>query len=77
MLGIVSSIDGRGIISNLTKSFSISVRMRESLGDIIIKDIEGSLLLRPRLLKLKVSNENLLRIEKLTLMQLLLLLHTH
>ena len=68
MLGIISSIDGYNIVLNLIKLFSISVRMRESLGDIIIKDIEGSLLLRPRLLKLKVSNRNLLIIEKFILM---------
>jgi len=47
--------------------FSISVRIRESLGDIVVKDIKGLLLLRPRLLKLKVSNRNLLKIGKLTL----------
>ena len=41
--------------------------MRESLGNIVVKDIKGLLLLRPRLLKLKVSNRNLLKIEKLTL----------
>jgi len=48
--------------------FSISARIRQSLGDIVVKDIKGTSLLRPRLLKLKVSNGNLLRIEKLTLM---------
>ena len=41
--------------------FSISVRIRESLGDIVVKDIKGLLLLRPRLLKLKVNNGNLLK----------------
>ena len=41
--------------------------MKESLGDIVVKDIKKLLLLRPRLLKLKVSNRNLLRIEKLIL----------
>ena len=62
---------------NLIKSFSISIRMRESLGNIVVKNIKGLLLLRPRLLKLKVSNGNLLRIEKLILMQLPLLLYIH
>ena len=66
LLGIIGSVDGCGIVSNLTKSFSISVR--ESLGNIVVKDIKGLSPLRPRLLKLKVSNGNLLRIEKLTLM---------
>ena len=44
-----------------------SIGVRESLGDIVVKDIKGLSPLRPRLLKLKVSNRNLLRIEKLTL----------
>jgi len=47
--------------------FSISARIRESLGDIVVKDIKESSPLRPKLLKLKVNNRNLLRIEKLTL----------
>jgi len=47
--------------------FSISARIRQSLGNIVVKDIKGTLPLRPRILKLKVSNKNLLRIEKLTL----------
>src|SRR3984885_4484738 len=67
LLGIMGSVDGRGIVSNLTKLFSICARIRESLGNIVVKNIKGTLLLRPRLLKLKVSNRNLLRIEKLTL----------
>src|SRR3984957_7548151 len=66
LLGIIGSVDGYSIVLNLTKLFSISAR--ESLGDIVVKDIKGLSLLRPRLLKLKVSNGNLLRIEKLTLM---------
>jgi len=67
LLGIIGSIDGRGIVLNLTKSFSVYARIRESPGDIVVKDIKGTSLLRPRLLKLKVSNRNLLRIEKLIL----------
>ena len=62
----MGSINGCGIISNLTKSFSISTRIRESLNNIVVKDIKGLLLFRPRLLKLKVSNRNLLKIKKLT-----------
>ena len=73
----MGSIDSRSIVLNLTKLFSIYARIRESLGDIVVKDIKGTLLLRPRLLKLKVSNRNLLRIEKLTLMQLPLLVRMH
>jgi len=57
--------------------FSISARIRQSLGDIVVKDIKGTSPLRPRLLKLKVSNGNLLRIEKLTLTQLPLLVRMH
>src|ERR1700723_2098516 len=75
LLRIIGSIDGRGIVLNLTKLFSIGAR--ESLGNIVVKDIKGLSLLRPRLLKLKVSNRNLLRIEKLTLTQLLLLIRMH
>ena len=47
--------------------FSISIRIKERLGNIIVKDIKGILLFGPRLLKPKVSNKSLLRIEKLTL----------
>ena len=65
LLEIIGSIDGRGIVLNLTKLFSIGAG--ESLGNVVVKDIKELLLLRPRLLKLKVSNGNLLRIEKLTL----------
>jgi len=67
LLGIIGSKNGRSIVSNLTKLFSIYARIKESLGDIVVKNIKGTSPLRPRLLKLKVSNRNLLRIEKLTL----------
>src|ERR1700722_16565117 len=66
LLGIIGSIDSYSIVLNLTKLFSICTRIRESLGNVVVKDIKGTLLLRSRLLKLKVSNRNLLRIEKLT-----------
>ena len=40
--------------------FSISIKIRECLGNIVIKDIKGILLLRPRLLKsLKAYNRKL------------------
>ena len=68
LLRVIGSIDGCSIVLNLTKSFSISARMRESLGNIVVKDIKELSLLRPRLLKLKISNRNLLRIKKLILM---------
>src|ERR1700722_10378271 len=75
LLGIIGSINSRGIVLNLTKLFSIGAR--ESLGNVVVKDIKGLLLLRPRLLKLKVSNGNLLRIKKPTLTQLPLLVRMH
>ena len=61
----------------MAKLFSIYARIRESTGDIVVKDIKGTSLLRPRLLNLKVSNRNLLRIEKLTLTQLPLLVRIY
>ena len=66
LLRIIGSINSYSIVLNLTKLFSISAK--ESLGNIVVKNIKELSLLRPRLLKLKVSNRNLLRIEKLTLM---------
>ena len=73
LLGIIGSVDGYSIVLNLTKLFSIYAKIRESLGNVVVKNIKGTSLLRPRLLKPKVSNGNLLRIEKLTLTQLPLL----
>jgi len=73
----MGSIDSCGIVLNSTKLFSVYAEIRESPGDIVVKDIKGTSPLRPRLLKLKVSNGNLLRIEKLTLTQLLLLVRMH
>ena len=67
LLGIIGSVDSHGIVLNLTKSFSVCTRIKESPGNIVVKDIKGTSPLRPRLLKLKVSNRNLLRIKKLTL----------
>src|SRR3984885_13801501 len=77
LLGIIGSIDSYSIVLNLTKLFSICARIKESLGNIVVKDIKGTSLLRPRLLKLKASNRNLLRIEMLTLIQLPLLVCMH
>ena len=53
LLRVIGGINSCGIILNLTQSLRISARVRESLGDIVVKDIKGTLLLRPRLLKLK------------------------
>ena len=63
----MGSINSYNIVLNLTKLFSISIRIKESLGNVVVKNIKGLLLFRPRLLKLKVSNRNLLRIEKFIL----------
>ena len=57
--------------------FSIGAGIKQSLGNVIVKDIKGTLLLRLRLLKLKVNNGNLLRIGKLTLTQLPLLIRIY
>jgi hypothetical protein len=74
LLGIVRGIDGCGIVSNSTQSFSISTGMRERPGDVIVKDIEGTPPLRPRLLEsLKSAMENYQGIGKLTSTQLPLL----
>ena len=65
LLGIVRGIDGYSIVLNLTQLFSISTRIRERLGNIIVKDIKGTLLLRPRLLEsLKLVIENYLQDRK-------------
>ena len=77
MLRIIGSVDSHSIVLNLIKLFSIYAKIKESLGNIVVKDIKETSLLRPRLLKLKVSNGNLLRIEKLTLTQLPLLVYMH
>jgi len=37
--------------------FSISARIRQSLSNIVVKDIKGTSPLRPRLLKLKLAIE--------------------
>ena len=67
LLGVIGSVNSCSIVLNSTKSFSINIRIRESLGDIVVKNIKGLLLLKPRLLKLKVYNKNYLRIKRLTL----------
>ena len=77
LLKVIGSIDSCSIILNLIKLFSISAKIKESLDDIVVKDIKGMSLLRPRLLKLKISNRNLLRIGKLTLTQLPFLIYIH
>ena len=76
MLEIIGSVNGHSIVLNSAKLFSIYARIRESPGDIVVKDIKETSPLRPRLLKLKVSNRNLLRIEK-TYLNATAALNTH
>ena len=49
LLGIIGSIDSYSVILNLTSSLSISTR--ERLSNIVVKNIKGTPLLRPRLLE--------------------------
>ena len=65
LLRVIGGINGCGIILNLTQLFRISIRVKESLGDIVVKDIKDTLLLRPRLLKsLKAYNKKLFKKKK-------------
>jgi len=41
LLGIIGGVDSYSIVLNLTQTFSISAGMRESPGDIVVKDIKG------------------------------------
>jgi len=67
LLEIIGGVDSYSIVLNSTQLFSISVQIGKIPGNVVVKDIKETLPLRPRLLKLKVSNGNLLKIEKLTL----------
>jgi hypothetical protein len=59
LLGIIGGIDSYSIILNLTQLLSISTRIRKRPGNIVVKDIKGTPLLRPRLLEsLKLVIEN-------------------
>ena len=65
LLRVMGGIDGCGIISNLTQLFRISTRVKESLSNIVVKDIKGTPLFRPRLLKsLKAYNRKLSKNKK-------------
>ena len=60
LLRVIGSIDSCGIISNSTQSLRINTKVRESPNNIVVKDIKGTPLLRPRLLKsLKACNRKL------------------
>jgi hypothetical protein len=57
----MGGIDSYGIILNLTQLLSIGTRIRKRLGNIVVKDIKGTPLLRPGLLEsLKLVIENYL-----------------
>ena len=47
----MGGINGHGIVLNLTQLFNISIKVRESLGNVVVKDIKSILPFRPRLLK--------------------------
>ena len=65
LLRVIGGIDSYSIILNLTQPLRISTRIRESLGDIVVKDIKGIPLLRPRLLKsLEAYNRKLSKKKK-------------
>ena len=67
LLEIIGSINSYNIILNLTQLFSISTKIKKHLNNIIVKNIKSISPLKPRLLKPKVNNKSLLRIEKLIL----------
>ena len=52
LLGIIGNINSYSIVLNLTQLFSISIRIRECSGNIVVKNIKSTPPLRPRLLKL-------------------------
>jgi len=59
LLGIISGIDGRGIILNSTQLLSIGTGIKKRPGDVVVKDIKSTPLLRPGLLEsLKLVIEN-------------------
>ena len=60
----MGSINGYSIILNLTQLFSISTKIKEYLDNIIVKDIKGILLFKPKLLKLKINNKKLFKDKK-------------
>ena len=51
LLGIMGGINGCGVVLNLTQLLSINTGVKESLGNVIVKDIKSTLPLRPKLLK--------------------------
>ena len=68
LLRVIGGINGYSVILNLTQLLRISARVRESPGNIVVKDIKGILLLRPRLLQyLKAYNRKLSKKRKTSL----------
>ena len=65
LLRIMGGINSCGVILNLTQPLNISARVRESPGNIVVKDIKGTPPLRPRLLKsLEAHNRRLSKKKK-------------
>ena len=56
--------------------FNISIRIREYPGNIIVKDIKGISLFRPKLLKPEFNNKILLKIKK-TYFNIIVIFSTH
>ena len=64
----MGGINDCGIVLNLTQSLSISIRVKKSLSNVVVKDIESTPPLRLRLLKkFKSLQWNYLKIGKLIL----------
>ena len=59
LLRIIGNINGYSIVLNSTQLFSISAEIKDCINNIIVKNIKGMLPLRPRLIKLQVSNRKL------------------
>ena len=64
LLGIINNIDSYNIVLNLTQLFNISTGIRECPGNIVVKDIKSIPPLKPRLLKLLISNKKLFKDRK-------------
>ena len=64
LLRIIGNINGYDIVLDSTQLFNISTGMRECPGNIVVKDIKGMPLLRPRLVKLQISNRKLFKDRK-------------
>ena len=60
----MGNVNSYNIVLNSTQLFSINTGMRECPGNIVVKDIKGTLLLRLKLLKLQIINGKLFKDRK-------------